>query len=71
MTHATATHGPLANIGRFLEHAVVAVIGLAMMVVGLGLGVTMVLLPFGLVIGLLGLAVLISGLFAQTDEAKR
>jgi hypothetical protein len=69
MTHATTTHSPLANIGRFLEHAVV-VIGLAMMVVGLGLGVTMVLLPFGLVIGLIGLAVLISGLFAQIDEAK-
>jgi hypothetical protein len=29
----------------------------------------MVMLPFGLVIGLLGLAVFVSGLFARIDDA--
>jgi hypothetical protein len=43
-------------------HLVAIVAGLVMMVLGLGLGVTMVLLPLGLVIGLAGLVVLIWGL---------
>jgi hypothetical protein len=43
-------------------HLVAIVAGLVMMVLGLGLGVTMVLLPLGLVIGLAGLVVLVWGL---------
>jgi hypothetical protein len=48
-----------------LWHIVAVVVGFVMMVVGLGLGVTMVLLPVGLVIGLLGVAIFVSGLFAH------
>ena len=43
-------------------HLAAIVIGLAMMVLGLGLGVTMVLLPIGLPVGILGLGILIWGL---------
>jgi hypothetical protein len=43
-------------------HLVAIIAGLVMMVLGLGLGVTMVLLPIGLVLGLAGLGVLIWGL---------
>ena len=52
---------------RFFEHAVAVVIGFVMMVVGLALGVTMIMLPAGLVIGLLGLAIFVAGLFARID----
>jgi hypothetical protein len=43
-------------------HLVAIIAGLVMMVLGLGLGVTMVLLPLGLVLGLAGLVVLVWGL---------
>jgi hypothetical protein len=43
-------------------HSLAIIAGLAMMVLGLGLGVTMVLLPVGLVLGLAGLVVLVWGL---------
>jgi hypothetical protein len=43
-------------------HLLAIIAGLVMMVLGLGLGVTMVLLPLGLPLGLAGLAVLIWGL---------
>jgi len=36
-----------------------------MMVVGLALGVTMIMLPVGLVVGLAGVAVFVSGIFGR------
>ena len=68
MPHAISVHGMLAGVGRFLEHAAAVVIGLIMMIVGLGMGVTMIMLPVGIVIGLLGIAVLVAGLFARIDK---
>ena len=68
MAHAISVHGVLAGVGRFFEHAAAVVIGLIMMIVGLGLGVTMVMLPVGIVIGLLGVAVLVAGLFARINH---
>jgi len=51
-----------------LGHIAAVIIGLVMMVVGLGLGVTMIMLPVGLVIGLAGVAMFIGGLFARIDQ---
>jgi hypothetical protein len=45
-------------------HIAAIVIGLVMMIVGLGLGVTMIMLPVGVVVGLLGVAIFVAGLFA-------
>jgi hypothetical protein len=70
MTHAFSVHRAMVGIGRFLEHAVAIVIGLAMMIVGLGLGVTMVMLPLGITIGLLGVAILVAGMFARIGDGK-
>ena len=64
------SHHVLAGIGRFLEHTAAVVLGLIMMIVGLGLGVTMIMLPVGIAIGLLGVAVLVGGLFAHIDEPR-
>ena len=49
-------------------HIAALIVGFVMMIVGLGLGVTMVMLPVGLVIGLLGVAIFIGGLFARINK---
>jgi hypothetical protein len=51
-----------------LAHIAAIIVGFVMMVVGLGLGVTMVMLPFGLVIGLAGAAIFVGGLFARLGK---
>jgi hypothetical protein len=43
-------------------HLVAIIVGLVMMVLGVGLSVTMVLLPIGLPLGLVGIGVLVWGL---------
>ena len=70
MTMALRFHRVLTWIGAFLEHATAIVIGLIMMVVGLGLGVTMIMLPVGLVIGFVGLALVVTGLFVRMEDIR-
>jgi hypothetical protein len=70
MTHVSSAHPLLSGIARLFEHAVAIVVGLVMMIVGLGLGVTMIMLPVGLVVGLLGVAVFLGGIFARIDEME-
>ena len=50
------------NPGGILPNLAAIVAGLVMMVLGVGLGVTMVLLPIGLTLGLAGLLVFVWGL---------
>ena len=52
---------------HFLEHAAAVFVGLVMIIVGLGLGVTMIMLPVGVVVGLLGVLLVVGGLFARID----
>jgi hypothetical protein len=40
------------------------------MVLGPGLGVTMIMLPVGFVIGLIGVAMVVGGLFARIDTSR-
>ena len=42
--------------------------GYTLLVLGLGLGVTMIMLPVGVVIGLLGFAIFVGGLFVRFDS---
>lgn len=58
----------MKTIESLLGHAAAVVVGFVMMIVGLALGVTMVMLPAGLVIGLAGAAIFIGGLFARIGE---
>ena len=51
-----------------LGHIAAVIVGFVLMVVGLGMGVTLVLLPFGIVIGLIGAAIFVGGLFARIGE---
>ena len=64
------SHIRAKQIVGFFEHAAFAVFGLALMVVGLALGVTIVMLPAGLVIGLSGFAMLVASLFARIDQRQ-
>jgi len=54
-------------VGLF-EHAFFVIAGFVLMVLGLGLGVTMIMLPVGIVIGLLGFAMFIGGMTVQIKK---
>jgi hypothetical protein len=60
--------GWLSTFEAVLGHIAAIIVGFIMMVVGLGLGVTMIMLPVGLVIGLIGMALFIGGLFVHIDD---
>ena len=59
------THRWLHFTENVLGHAAALAIGFVMMVIGLGLGVTMIMLPVGVVIGLAGVAVFVAGMFGH------
>jgi hypothetical protein len=52
----------------FVEHALFVIVGFVLMVIGLGMGVTMVMLPVGLVIGLAGFSMFVAGLFVRMKK---
>jgi hypothetical protein len=64
MSRVTIVHGVVG----FFEHALLVSLGFVLMVLGLGLGVTMIMLPAGVVIGLLGFAMFVGGLFARFNQ---
>jgi hypothetical protein len=70
MTHTTVFwHRPWVEASEnVLAHLAAIVIGFAMMVIGLALGVTMIMLPVGLVVGLLGAAMFVGGFFAHISS---
>jgi hypothetical protein len=49
------------------EHVFAIVVGFVLMILGLGLSVTMIMLPVGLVVGLAGLAMFIAGTCVRFD----
>jgi hypothetical protein len=55
----------------FLEHAAFTVVGFILMIVGLAMGVSLVLLPIGLVVGLIGCVMFIGGLLARIEPSNR
>jgi hypothetical protein len=65
MTHTSVGFRPwVRTTESMFAHLAALILGFAMMVAGLGLGVTMIMLPVGLVVGLLGVGVFLTGLFA-------
>jgi hypothetical protein len=55
---------------RSFLRAVFIVLGFALMVVGLALGVTMIMLPAGVVIGLIGVGLVVWGAFGDVPIAR-
>ena len=62
MTRQVGRRVLLGKIEQILGHVAAVVIGFILMVVGLGLGVTMIMLPVGLVVGLVGVGLFVWGL---------
>jgi hypothetical protein len=58
----------VGTVETILGHVAAIVVGFFMMIVGLGLGVTMIMLPVGLVVGLIGVALFISGWVSWSDQ---
>ncbi len=53
---------------RLLGHVAAVLLGFVLMVIGLGLGVTMIMLPVGLVVGLVGLLAFVWGLVGHLER---
>ena len=67
MTHPISFHEMLSSVFWLLGHAAACVLGLIMMIVGLGLSMTIMMLPVGIPIGLLGVALFTAGLFCRIE----
>jgi len=57
-------------VGRVFPRAVALTIGFIMTVLGLAMTATIVLLPMGIVVGLLGVALFVAGLFAPEVRSE-
>jgi hypothetical protein len=55
---------------QFAGRAVAVVLGVVMMVSGLGMGVTLVLLPIGVPLGLMGLLLVLWAIFYAIPDAE-
>jgi hypothetical protein len=72
MTEHTSLGKELAKEGgRLLSHFLALVLGLILMIAGTAMGVSLVLLPVGIPLGLVGLAFFLWGLFGQAAEKER
>jgi len=54
-----------------LPRLAAVVIGFVLMVLGIGMANTLVMLPVGVLLGLLGFALIVGGLFAHVDPPER
>ena len=68
MTHVPALRSIAGFFVGLFEHSALVVAGFVLMVLGLGLGVTMIMLPVGLVIGLIGFAMFVGGLTVHIEQ---
>ena len=68
MAHALLHHPWVRTAESVLGHMAAVIVGFVLMVVGLALGVTMIMLPAGIVIGLIGVAMFVGGLFARLGD---
>jgi hypothetical protein len=55
---------------RFIGHTLAVLVGFALMILGVGMGVTMVLLPVGIPVGLFGLFLFVWGLYSRTPRGQ-
>jgi hypothetical protein len=67
--HASS-HQPLKSMERFLGHAAAVIVGVILMFAGLSMGVTLVMLPVGIPVGLVGILLFMWGLFHAAPRAR-
>ena len=58
-------------VGLVFNRLAAVIIGFIMMVVGLAMTATIVMLPVGVVLGLLGVVILVGGIFAPERRTER
>jgi hypothetical protein len=63
-------HELVTGAEGLLSHVMGIVLGLVLMVAGLAMGVTLVLLPVGLPVGLIGVMLLLWGLFGRAGQGQ-
>ena len=56
------------TVGRALGRVAAVIIGFIMMIVGLAMTVSIVMLPVGVVVGMLGVGLFLAGLFAHVEQ---
>jgi hypothetical protein len=61
--------GILSFLVAAVEHVFFVIAGFVFMVVGVGLSVTMIMLPVGLAVGLLGFAMFVGGLTVRMNRS--
>ncbi len=66
--NVSATRNLAKGAGAFAGHVIAVVVGLVLMIVGAAMGVTLVLLPLGIPVGLAGLFVFLWGLFGRAKQ---
>ena len=66
----TSGHQLLVSTERILGHATAVVVGFILTIVGLSLGVTMVLLPIGIPVGLAGVMIFMWGMFQRAPRTQ-
>jgi len=67
--HASA-HQLLTSTERYLGYATAVVVGFILMIAGLAMGVTLVLLPIGIPVGLAGIVLFMWGLFHAAPRGQ-
>jgi hypothetical protein len=70
MAHVIAPRQIAGFLIGVLEHTFFVVAGFVLMVLGLGLSVTMIMLPVGLAVGLLGFAMFVGGMTVRMGSAS-
>jgi hypothetical protein len=69
MAHVTHSIRSVADtVERTLGRVTAVIIGFVLMVIGLAMTVSIVMLPVGVVVGLLGVGLFVAGLFAHIDQ---
>ena len=58
-------------VGRVFNRFAAVAVGLLLIVVGVGMMVTIVMLPVGVILDLLGVLILVGGLFAPDQRTER
>jgi hypothetical protein len=70
MSHVTVpSRGSLNVVAGLAEHLVFVIAGFVFMVLGVGLSLTVIMLPAGLVIGFIGFAMFIGGLTVRMNRS--
>jgi len=70
MSHVIAPRQIADFLIGVVEHTFFVVAGFVLMVLGLGLSVTMIMLPVGLAVGLLGFAMFVGGMTVRMGGAS-